>query len=125
MWSAELRCCFIRDNFAAGKRAVIFPNTNVKNQSFLAVAPKDMLKLVTQYKPEVVDTVVSKCHSDDGTLTGWRKRADPHKGSNSVVAALAAYDRHAIHETPDRLNRKVNRKKFSAAFHLACLKALE
>ena len=31
----------------------------------------------------------------DETLTGWRKRADPHKGSNSVVAALAAYDRHA------------------------------
>ena len=31
----------------------------------------------------------------DETLGGWRKRADPHKGSNSVVAALAAYDRHA------------------------------
>lgn len=31
----------------------------------------------------------------DETLTGWRKRAEPHKGSNSVVAALAAYDRHA------------------------------
>ncbi|WP_157610218.1 phosphotransferase [Variovorax sp. Root434] len=31
----------------------------------------------------------------DETLTGWRKRADSHRGSNSVVAALAAYDRHA------------------------------
>ena len=31
----------------------------------------------------------------DETLRGWRKRAEPHKGSNSVVAALAAYDRHA------------------------------
>ena len=31
----------------------------------------------------------------DETLAGWGKRADSHKGSNSVVAALAAYDRHA------------------------------
>lgn len=31
----------------------------------------------------------------DETLAGWRKRADLHKGPNSVVAALAAYDRHA------------------------------
>jgi Phosphotransferase enzyme family len=30
----------------------------------------------------------------DETLAGWRKRADLHKGSNSVVAALAVYDRH-------------------------------
>jgi hypothetical protein len=30
----------------------------------------------------------------DETLAGWRKRADSHKGSNSVVAALAVYDRH-------------------------------
>lgn len=30
----------------------------------------------------------------DETLAGWRKRADLHKVSNSVVAALAAYDRH-------------------------------
>lgn len=30
-----------------------------------------------------------------------------------------------LHETPDRLNRKVNRQKFSAAFLMACLKALE
>ena len=29
------------------------------------------------------------------TLAGWRKRADLHKGRNSVVAALAAYDQHA------------------------------
>lgn len=31
----------------------------------------------------------------DETLRGWRKRADRHRGNNSVVAALAAYDRHA------------------------------
>lgn len=30
-----------------------------------------------------------------------------------------------LHETPDRLNRKVNRQKFSATFLLACLKALD
>ncbi len=30
-----------------------------------------------------------------------------------------------IHESPDRLNRKVNRKRFSAAFLLACLEAIE
>jgi hypothetical protein len=30
----------------------------------------------------------------DETLSGWRKRANPHSGNNSVVAALAAYDRH-------------------------------
>ena len=30
-----------------------------------------------------------------------------------------------IQETPDRINRKVNRCKFSAAFFLACMKALE
>jgi hypothetical protein len=29
-----------------------------------------------------------------------------------------------IYETPDRLNRKVNRGKFSAAFWLACCKAM-
>lgn len=30
-----------------------------------------------------------------------------------------------LYETPARLNRKVNRQKFSATFLLACLKALE
>lgn len=29
-----------------------------------------------------------------------------------------------IYETPDQLNRKVNRGKFSAAFWLACCKAM-
>lgn len=28
-------------------------------------------------------------------------------------------------ESPDRLNRKVNRKKFSTAFFLACCRAME
>lgn len=37
----------------------------------------------------------------------------------------ALLEQMGIHETPDRLNRKVNRRKFSAAFHMACLKALE
>lgn len=30
-----------------------------------------------------------------------------------------------IDETPDQINRKVNRKRFSAAFLLACLAAME
>lgn len=30
-----------------------------------------------------------------------------------------------IVESPDRLNRKVNRKKFSTAFFLACCRAME
>lgn len=30
-----------------------------------------------------------------------------------------------IQESEDRLNRKVNRKKFSAAFYLACLEAIQ
>lgn len=29
-----------------------------------------------------------------------------------------------IYESPDQLNRKVNRKRFSAAFLLACLRAM-
>ena len=29
-----------------------------------------------------------------------------------------------IHESPDQLNRKVNRKRFSAAFLIACLRVM-
>lgn len=29
-----------------------------------------------------------------------------------------------IHESPDQINRKVNRKRFSAAFLVACLRAM-
>lgn len=32
---------------------------------------------------------------------------------------------YGIDETPDQINRKVNRKRFSAAFLLACLAAME
>lgn len=34
-------------------------------------------------------------------------------------------ERLGIFESPGQLNRKVNRKKFSAAFMLVCMKALE
>ncbi len=34
-------------------------------------------------------------------------------------------ERLGIVESPGRLNRKVNRMKFSAAFYLACLKVLD
>ncbi|RJG06287.1 hypothetical protein D3870_09945 [Noviherbaspirillum cavernae] len=33
-------------------------------------------------------------------------------------------DAMGIFESPDRLNRKVNRKRFSAAFMLACFQAM-
>lgn len=32
---------------------------------------------------------------------------------------------YGIDETPDQINRKINRKRFSAAFMLACLAAME
>jgi hypothetical protein len=30
-----------------------------------------------------------------------------------------------IYESPDQLNRKINRKRFSAAFLIACLRAMD
>lgn len=38
-----------------------------------------------------------------------------------LAERLAAY---GIQESPDQINRKVNRKKFGAAFLLACLAAM-
>lgn len=37
----------------------------------------------------------------------------------------ARLERLGVQESPDRLNRKVNRKKFSAAFLLACIEAIK
>ena len=34
-------------------------------------------------------------------------------------------ERLGIYESPDRLNRKVNRKRFSAAFFLVCLEVMK
>ena len=34
-------------------------------------------------------------------------------------------EKFGIYESPGQLNRKVNRKKFSAAFLLACLEAID
>lgn len=34
-------------------------------------------------------------------------------------------EKFGIFESPGQLNRKVNRKKFSAAFYLACLEAID
>jgi len=34
-------------------------------------------------------------------------------------------EQYGIDETPDQINRKVNRKRFSAAFLLACLAAMD
>lgn len=30
-----------------------------------------------------------------------------------------------IYETPDQINRKINRKRFSAAFLIACMRAMD
>ncbi|ROR40294.1 DUF6471 domain-containing protein [Diaphorobacter sp. C33] len=43
----------------------------------------------------------------------------------SYKALSKALERLGIYESAAQLNRKVNRKKFSAAFLLACLEALE
>ncbi|MDG0027184.1 DUF6471 domain-containing protein [Trinickia sp. Y13] len=34
-------------------------------------------------------------------------------------------EQYGIDESPDQINRKVNRKRFSAAFLLACLAAMD
>jgi 3-mercaptopyruvate sulfurtransferase SseA len=33
-------------------------------------------------------------------------------------------ENHGIHESPEQINRKINRKRFSAAFLLACMHAM-
>lgn len=43
-------------------------------------------------------------------------------GYKELSRLLAPY---GIEESPDQLNRKVNRKRFSAAFLFACLAAME
>lgn len=48
----------------------------------------------------------------------WRRKIS-YKELSRRLEALG------INETPDQINRKVNRKKFSAAFFLACLSAME
>lgn len=48
----------------------------------------------------------------------WRQKIS-YKELSRRLEALG------INETPDQINRKVNRKKFSAAFFLACLSAME
>lgn len=40
-------------------------------------------------------------------------------------ALSSALERLGIYETPTRLNNKVNRRRFSAAFWFACLEAMD
>lgn len=51
-------------------------------------------------------------------VSEMRRRKISYKELSRRLEALG------IDETPDRINRKVNRKRFSAAFLLACLKAM-
>ncbi len=69
--------------------------------------------------------------SDPEVWAGWEDAArdtlvgamrDAKVGYKELSWRLGAM---GIHESPDRLNRKVNRKRFSAAFLLACLEAIE
>lgn len=45
-----------------------------------------------------------------------------HKVDYKLLSTLL--ESQGINEMPDVLNRKVNRKKFSAAFYLACMEAI-
>jgi hypothetical protein len=51
-------------------------------------------------------------------VTEMKRKKVSYKALSQRLAAIG------IDESPERLNRKVNRKRFSAAFLLACLAAL-
>lgn len=65
----------------------------------------------------------------DATI--WEERAyalikdEMRKRLMSFSALSAALERHGVKENPTTINRKLNRKRFSAGFMLACLVALE
>ncbi|WP_205230208.1 DUF6471 domain-containing protein [Azospira oryzae] len=62
--------------------------------------------------------------------TPWEDRANEllvaemEKRRLTYKALARLLESYGIEETPDRINRKVNRKRFSAAFMLACLAAM-
>lgn len=63
--------------------------------------------------------------------TTWEERArttlvDAMKQRRVGYKTLSReLEKFGIYESPGQLNRKVNRKKFSAAFLLACLEAID
>ncbi|NHQ84853.1 hypothetical protein HA050_01835 [Iodobacter sp. HSC-16F04] len=52
-------------------------------------------------------------------------RAEMKKQKVSFKKLASLLEQFGIEESPDQINRKINRKKFTAAFLFACLAALE
>jgi hypothetical protein len=52
-------------------------------------------------------------------------RAEMKRRKVSFKKLSSLLERFGIEETPDKINRKINRKKFTAVFLFACLAALE
>ncbi len=69
-------------------------------------------------RPEVAYTPWEDCAKELLVLE-MEKRRITYK---ELARRLEAY---GIDELPDQINRKVNRKRFSAAFLLACMAAME
>ena len=67
----------------------------------------------------------------EAAYTPWEDRArellveEMRKRGISYKALAVLLEPFGIEELPDQINRKVNRKRFSAAFLLACLAAME
>lgn len=56
----------------------------------------------------------------------WSRLVEAMKLKRVSYRALSQeLEKLGVFETPAQLNRKVNRRKFSAAFFLACMQALE
>lgn len=79
--------------------------------------------------PKIVTGPLKLCR--EAAYTPWEDRAKEllvaemgkrKLGYKELARLLEPY---GIDETPDQINRKVNRKRFSAAFLLACLAAME
>lgn len=52
-------------------------------------------------------------------------RAEMKRRKVSFKELSSLLEQYGIEETPDQINRKINRKKFTAAFLFACLAALK
>ena len=69
--------------------------------------------------------------SPNAAYSQWEDRAkkllvnEMWKRGVSYKTLSQSLERFGIDELPDQINRKVNRKRFSAAFLLACLAAME
>jgi len=88
-----------------------------------AFFPRTVLPLLRMTKPIKLRPEVAYTPWEDRAkellvLEMWQRRIS----YKELARRLEAY---GIDELPDQINRKVNRKRFSAAFLLACLAAME